>query len=300
MGAPSLSGDGDGFVEIAAGRHVARIAARGAEVVSWTAAGRELLWSGDPDWWPKVSPILFPIVGRVRDGRILVDGVAYPLGIHGFAASQRFTLVEASADAAGFELRDSAETLACYPFRFTLSVRYRLTEFGLSIGITVANRGDAAMPYAVGVHPGFRWPLADRPRDGHAVRFAAQERAEVPVLSARGLFTDRMRPVPLAGRVLPLSDALFEPGALCFLDAASPSMTYEASPDGPAIRLVAENLPHLALWTQPGAGFLCLEAWSGHGDPDDFTGELWDKPSMRVLQPGASATHGVTLELRGR
>ncbi|WP_207482339.1 aldose 1-epimerase family protein [Arenibaculum pallidiluteum] len=303
--APSANGTGsppecaDGAVELRAGRAGATIAARGAEVISWSIAGRQLLWSGDSAWWPQVSPILFPIVGRVREGRALVDGVAYPLGIHGFASFQRFEITEVLEGAVRLELRATPGTLALYPFDFGLSIAYELTESGLSVAIEVANRGAGDMPYAVGFHPGFRWPLAAEPRSAHTVRFEAEERAEVPILTPQGLFSDRRRPVPILGRDLPLSEDLFAQGALCFLDAASRSMVFGAGPGGPSIRMAAENLPHLALWSRPGAGFLCMEAWSGHGDPDGFEGELRDKPSMRILRPTERATHRVTLEYRG-
>ena len=99
-----------------------------------------------------------------------------------------------------------------------------------------------------------------------------------------------MRPIPMCGRNLPLSDALFAHDALCFLDCASRSLAFiDAS--GASITMEYESFQHAALWTRPGAPFLCLEAWTGYSDPDGFTGDLFEKPSMRVLEPGAQARH---------
>ena len=96
--------------------------------------------------------------------------------------------------------------------------------------------------------------------------------------------------IPLRGRNLPLSDALFEHDALCFLDCKSRSLTFiDAS--GASITMEYESFQHAALWTRPGAPFLCLEAWTGYSDPEGFTGDLFDKPSMRVLEPGGRARH---------
>ena len=142
------------------------------------------------------------------------------------------------------------------------------------------------MPFACGLHPGFVWPLPGA-TGPHVVRFDAEERAEVPVIAPGGLFSARRRPIPLEGRMLPLGPDLFEE-ALCFLDARSEGLEFAAE-NGPSLRMELENFPHIALWSRPGAGFLCLEAWTGHGDPEGFTGDLFAKPSMRVLAPGEKA-----------
>jgi galactose mutarotase-like enzyme len=102
-----------------------------------------------------------------------------------------------------------------------------------------------------------------------------------------------MRPVPLRGATLPLSDALFAGDALCFLDPASRALRFVQA-DGSAIEMRFPGFDHCALWMRPGAPFLCLEAWTGYSDPDGFTGDLFAKPSMRVLAPGARARHEAT------
>ena len=99
-----------------------------------------------------------------------------------------------------------------------------------------------------------------------------------------------MRPIPLQGRDLPLTDALFARDALCFLDCASRSLAF-VDASGASITMEFPSFPHAALWTRPGAPFLCLEAWTGYSDPDGFEGELIDKPGMRALEPGTRARH---------
>ncbi len=148
------------------------------------------------------------------------------------------------------------------------------------------------MPYACGLHPGFNWPFGGAPRDGAQFRFASAERAEVPVIAPGGLFSPDTRPIPLIeGTKLPLDDALFAREALCFLDAASRSVRFEQA-DGSALEMAYDNFPHMALWTKPGAPLLSPEAWTGHGDPVGFAGDVFEKPGMQVLQPGERARHG--------
>ncbi len=112
----------------------------------------------------------------------------------------------------------------------------------------------------------------------------------MPALAPGVLIRNTTRPIPLCGRNLPLSEALFEHDALCFLDCESRSLTFiDAS--GASIAMEYEGFQHVGLWTRPGAPFLCLEPWTGYSDTQEFTGELFDKPGMRVLEPGERARH---------
>ena len=277
-------------ITLAHGDARATIALIGAEARSWRVAGRDLLWPSDPAIWNEISPILYPVVGWTRDGEERVDGIRYPLSLHGFARSETFTVESSAPDFARLTLGDNARTRALYPFAFALALEYRLSADALAIAIEVANPGERRAPYACGLHPGFRWPLGQAGRDGARVRFEKAERPEVPQLAPGGLVRSTTRPIPLSGRDLPLSDALFAHDALCFLDCASRSLSFiDAS--GASITMEYESFQHAALWTRPHAPFLCLEAWTGYSDPDGFTGDLFDKPGMRVLEPGGRARH---------
>ena len=109
-----------------------------------------------------------------------------------------------------------------------------------------------------------------------------------------GLISRQRRRVPIEKNgVLALGDPLFAGDALCFLSPASRSLRFEQT-DGSAIEMDFAGFDHAALWMRPGAPFLCLEAWTGYSDPEGFTGDLFEKPSMRLLQPGARATHMAT------
>ena len=267
----------------------AEIALAGAEARQWRVGGRELLWPGDPAIWRQISPILFPVVGWTRDGA-RVEGHPYPLGLHGFAAAQPFVVDVQNDNHVRLSLIDNDETRRQYPFAFLLAVEYRLGDNHLEIALEVDNSCEAPMPYACGLHPGFRWPFAGGPREGARVEFEKPERPDVPVIAPGGLIAPRRRPIPLNGATLPLSDALFAGDALCFLDIKSRSLRFIEA-NGAGIAMELGDFAHAALWTRPGAPFLCLEAWTGYSDPEGFAGELADKPGMRVLGPGERARH---------
>ena len=276
-------------IALAAGAARLAIARRGGEAIAWSVGGVELLWPGDPAIWGEISPILYPVVGWTRDGA-RVGGRHYPLRLHGFASGEDFAVESADAAFARLTLRDSAKTRALYPFAFEFAVEYRLVGAALEITLEVANPGDAPAPYACGLHPGFRWPFAGAGRAGAVVRFEKDEPAGVPALAPGGLISAQSRAIPLKGKVLPLDDELFASDALCFLEPTSRSLRFEQA-DGSAIEMDFSGFGMAALWTRPGAPFLCLEAWTGYSDPEGFGGDLFEKPAMRTLAPGRRARH---------
>ena len=280
-------------IRLASGDARLVLARLGAEARAWRVGGVELLWPGNRAIWPEISPILFPVVGWLRDGA-RVDGMRYGLGLHGFARRMTFAVQRQMHDSVRLVARDDQTTRIVYPFVFALAVEYRLTEDTLEIVLEAKNTGSKPMPYACGLHPGFNWPLGTATRAGACVRFAEAERPEVPVIAPGGLFSTETRPIPLDGCTLALDDALFANEALCFLNAASRRLSFEQT-DGSGVEMTLDGFPHIALWSRPGAPFLSLEAWTGYGDPVGFAGDLFEKPSMRILAPGESARHAAQL-----
>ena len=281
------------LVHLSAGGASASIALRGAEPVSWQIAGRELLWNGDPEHWDFHAPILFPRVGASSGGVVRVGDEYFPMPQHGFARRSSFTLMERGEATARFRLSESDASREHYPFRFELDVTYRLEPNALTLRFEVTNTDSRDLPYAIGFHPAFPWPLTGTGKDGHRVVFEAEESDLVPEVAAGGLLARRSRRVPMKGKELALSPDLFSE-ALVFLDAKSREMRFEA-PDGAAIVMKTENLPHLAVWSRPTAPFLSLECWSGHADWEDASGQLGELASMTNLRPRQTGRHAVTL-----
>ena len=284
----------DRTLMLRAGAARASISLQGGEWRQWSARGRDLLWTGDPAVWSGVAPILFPVVGWTRHGQVRVGDAVYALGLHGFAGEMEFTVAQRSESCACLVLEDSTRTSALYPFAFRLEVEYRLSPAAMEVALSIENKHGGPMPYAIGLHPGFLWPLAGS-GDAHQIVFAAPEKPEVPAIAPGGLFSSRRRPVPLDGHMLRLTPDLFADEALCFLDIASRKLLYDNGA-GQGLLVTLENFPHVALWARPPARFLAIEAWTGHGDPEDFAGDLFDKPSMVVLEPGAQGRHSARYE----
>ena len=271
----------------------AQISATGAELVRLQDGdGLDLLWDGDPAFWTGRSPLLFPIVGEARANRIRVAGAQYEIGRHGFARTSTFALVSSDTARCTWRLEASEATRRQYPFEFRLDVTYAIEGGALQITAEVANRGDGVMPASFGFHPALRWPLPyGRPRAAHEIVFEQEEPAPIrrPV---DGLLSSACYPTPVRGRRLVLHDSLFEDGAIVFDRLASRRLVY-----GDALSVSFPRMPHLGIWTKPGAGFVCIEPWHGFASPESFDGELADKPGIVRIPPGATERFEMSIGL---
>lgn len=262
----------------------ARISALGAELIRLQdRAGSDLLWDGDPAFWIGRSPLLFPIVGEATGNRIRVAGREYGIGRHGFARTSTFALVSSETAQCTWRLEASEATRRQYPFEFRLDVTYRIEDAALHMTAEVTNRDEGVMPASFGFHPALRWPLPyGKPRAAHEIVFDRDEPAPIrrPV---DGLLSSATWPSPVRDRRLALHDGLFEDGALVFDRLESRGVVY-----GDVVRVSFPAMPHLGIWTKPGAGFVCIEPWQGHASPEGFDGELADKPGVVPIAPGAT------------
>ena len=277
----------------------AAISSLGAELVSLQdASGFDYLWNGDPTWWPSHAPILFPIVGEVRGNALKVDGKLYPIGRHGFARGSMFEVMNTEKARCSFQLRANDQTRVHYPFEFALNVDYEVVGRQLHLRAEVMNRGNDVMPVSLGFHPAFRWPLAPGvPKEAYAVSFETPENKPIRRLTSGLLATDAI-PSPLRDKKLGLTDALFINDALVFDRLNSRHVTYSGS-TGPSIEVQFDSMPHLGIWSKPGAGFVCIEPWHGFASPEDFDGELKDKPGMILLPHGATRRFEIAIAVSG-
>src|SRR6266851_4636363 len=258
----------------------ATISSLGAELVGLRDSdGFDYMWNGDPAWWPSHAPILFPIVGEVRGNALKVDGKLYPIGRHGFARGSTFEVVRSERTRCSFQLCANDQTRAHYPFEFALDVHYEVVGRQLHVRAAVTNHGKDVMPVSLGFHPGFRWPLVPGvPKEAYAISFEKLEDKPIRRL-ASGLLAEAPIPSPVHDKKLALTDALFINDALIFDRLNSRRVTYRAS-TGPSIEVRFDSMAHLGIWSKPGAGFVCIEPWQGFASPEEFDGELKDKPGM--------------------
>jgi galactose mutarotase-like enzyme len=274
------------------------IFALGAELATVRdRSGRDLLWSGDPAVWSGRAPILFPVIGMLKDDRYRFDGRDYAMPKHGFARRSEFEIVSGTADAVTMRLDAIAATRAIYPFDFRLDLTFAVDASTLRVTAAIANRGDGPMPASFGFHPAMGWPLPFHlPRAEHVIRFARPEPAPVRRIDGEGLLTPKAQPTPVEGDRLVLRDALFVDDALIFDAVASRTVAYGAE-SGPRIEVSFEDFDTLGVWTKPGAPFICIEPWRGLPDPEGFIGDIRDKRGIMEIAAGESRTLSMRLAL---
>jgi galactose mutarotase-like enzyme len=266
----------------------AEISTLGAELILLREKqGLDLLWNADPSYWPECSPLLFPVVGRVKDNRIRVGNSEHEMMLHGFARTSQFVLEERSKEHCTFSLTSNDTTLLNYPFRFKLSISYHIVDATLQVTARMDNEGASPMPASFGFHPGFQWPLPfGGARNEHEVRFQYDETAPVRRL-VQGLLSRDTYMTPVKDRKIALRDDLFEAGAIIWDELKSHWVEYGAM-GGRSLRVSFPGMPHLGLWTRPGAGFVCIEPWHGYASPEDFDGAIDDKPGTFLVAPKQS------------
>lgn len=264
----------------------------GAELFSLTDKKKEYIWNGNPDFWPKHSPVLFPIVGSLKDDIYTLNQKKYQLPRHGFARDMNFKLTEKTESSATFSLEYDNHTLTKYPFKFELQILYYLEDNKLHITYKVINKETTQMPFSIGAHPAFSLPGTFT---YFSLLFEKEEKLEYNLLD-NGLISDSTGILQVTENEVPLNYKLFENDALVFKKLESNSLTILEN-SKPYIRVNFRDFPNLGIWTKENAPFLCIEPWFGYSDTIDKFGNLLEKEGILVLKSGQTFNCTFSIEI---
>lgn len=267
----------------------AEINPKGAELTKLYSkqAGLDYLWNGDPAYWPKHSPILFPIVGTLKDNTYYFEDKAYRLTRHGFARDMEFSVSPQDDGAVTFTLSSNPQTLANYPFDFRLEITYLLKQNALHVQYRVINTGPREMYFSIGGHPAFNVPLTtDAAFDDYYIEFSEPETAGRWPITIDGLIGPMPDPFLNNSKILPINHELFQTDAvvLKYLDSKSLELKSHTSPNG--IRFYFDEFPFLGIWSGKGGNFVCIEPWCGIADSVASHQQLVGKEGINMLTPG--------------
>jgi galactose mutarotase-like enzyme len=270
------------------------VAALGAELrFLRNADGQDLLWDGDPAFWTGRSPVLFPIVGRAPDDRIAIGAYEAEMPSHGFARRSVFALESVTAEACTHVLTDNPQTRAAYPFAFRLRLTHQLVADTLKVSAEVENLDAAVMPFGFGFHPAFRWPLPGGEGQPHHVTLANGAAPLMRRLDG-GLLSRQSQHSPFQDGRLEIVANQFTEDAMVFPEGAGTALIYGVG-GGAQLHFAFENLPNLALWNKPGAGFLCIEPWHGMAAEMGAGPEIAARPYSIALAPGRRVSFGYSV-----
>lgn len=265
----------------------------GAELISIkNRENKEYIWEGNPAFWGKHSPLLFPIVGTLKNNSYHYEGMEYHLPRHGFARDIEFKLIEKSENSATFSLSSSDETLKVYPFEFELLVIYTLDGNQLIIDYNIINNSNSVMPFSIGAHPAFALP---KPFEDYALAFEQTENLTSYQLE-NDLLSDTTEIIEMTGNEVPLGYSLFEKDALIFKELKSKSITILENKK-PLLRVRFDDFPHLGIWTKNNAPFLCIEPWLGYSDTVDSSGNILKKEGIQILNSNEIFKSNFSIEI---
>jgi galactose mutarotase-like enzyme len=276
------------------------INSKGAELTSIYHKGHRLeyLWGGDPAVWGKHSPLLFPVVGTLKDGVYQFDGKSYSLGRHGFARELDFEVEDHAKDSVALVLRSDSHTRELYPFDFELRVIYQLAPNGLATTYQVKNPTGKDIYFSIGGHPAFRVPLAEGTAyTDYFLEFETEETAPRWPISAQGLIETTSEPLLEGTRLLPLTKELFSRDALVFKGLKSTTVTLQSNKTPHGLEFDFADFPYLGIWAAKGADFVCIEPWCGIADSTNADGQLTDKEGIEQLPGGEIFERTWTLSL---
>ena len=264
------------------------ISTKGAELQSIHSKTTdfEYLWKGDPQYWGKFSPVLFPIVGALKDNKYIFGDQEYELPRHGFARDHEFESEQISNEEVLFTLSQTADTLKVYPFEFKLGLRYKIAGAAVSCSYEVYNPGSEALLFSVGGHPAFAAPLtAGSVYEDYYLEFNKDESITYHKIEDN-LIADETVSLSLNEGKLVLKHELFYNDALVIKGLKSDSISLKNNKNQHGLNFTFENFPFFGIWAAKDADFICLEPWCGIADSVNHNQQLRDKEGIISLSPG--------------
>ncbi len=261
---------------------------QGAELCSIrnTRSEIEYIWGADAEVWGRHAPVLFPIVGKLKDNQYFLKGKEYSLPQHGFGRDKDWLLIDRDDNSLTFQLKEDSETLQKYPFEFELRALYSLEGSSLSITYTVWNKSKEDMPFSIGAHPGFNCPLQEGEEfEDYFLEFEKPETLSRELLNF-GLRTGEKQLVLENQNELPLEKKLFSKDALVFEGVQSEWISLKSRKSGHGLQIGIKGFPYLGVWTKAGGSeFICIEPWYGVADREDSGLDILKKEGIRLLPP---------------
>ena len=265
----------------------------GAELCSIkNKLNREFMWEGNPNFWGKHSPVLFPIVGTLKNNTFYHNDTKYTLTRHGFARDMDFELIEKTEDSATFSIQSNSATLLNYPFEFELQIQYTLINTTVEIDYKVVNKDNSEIPFSIGAHPAFALPSSF---EDYSLDFEKVEPLEYTLLE-NDLVSQQTEKIHTDTNRVPLTYELFKRDALIFKKLQSNSLTI-IEEEKPILKVHFQDFPSLGIWTKVGAPFICIEPWFGYSDTTESNGNLFEKEGVIVLEANANFQAKFSIEI---
>lgn len=251
-------------------------------------SGYQYLYQGDSPFWGRRSPVLFPIVGSVWDGKFIMDGKEYAMGQHGFARDSEFSVMDdVPEDEAWFCLEATESTLSNYPRRFRLEIGYQLIAERLKVMWRVTNLDDKKMSFQIGAHPAFNYPDFKAFDPVHSYLLFDRKPTSTQLIKEKGCIGNDEMPVTLDDDgMLPVTAGTFDINTIVLADSSVRRVSVLDKSHTPYLSLMFDA-PVVGIWSpSPDAPFMCIEPWFGRADRIGFCSEFSEREYVNHLAPG--------------
>jgi len=250
---------------------------------------RELLWQGEERIWKRSAPLLFPIVGKLDQGRYFFDEKEYQLDQHGFARDLEFVCIKSEADEVQFLLGTTKESFLKYPFLFNLIVTYKVEENQLHFKATVKNIDQKDMYFSFGWHPAFDV------RNMHDSDIELEKRESKYLLLEDGLL-DLKKAHGFENNIITLEKDMFKNDAMILPKPKSKWIAFNDRKLKEQIKMNIGECSYFGIWGKDSIPFICLEPWMGVTDLVSTNGNLKEKHGILKLKSKSSYDFHCTLE----
>jgi len=243
----------------------------------------EFIWNADPAVWNRHAPVLFPIVGKLKNNKISINGNLFEMSQHGFARDSSFELVNKTEKSLTFLLQSNLKTLEKYPFEFQFYIIYSFTEITNQLKITykITNNSTVEMPFSIGAHPGFKLPIPDL--NQYEINFDSLSNIERHLLED-GLFNYETENIKLENHLLKLNPELFDKDAIVLKNAGTKKIALKHQFSNYEVSCEFNDFDDLGIWAKKGnQAFICLEPWLGFSDNIDADSEINNKKGIIIL-----------------
>jgi galactose mutarotase-like enzyme len=251
---------------------------KGAELVSAKYNNIEKIHDGE-SFWNRHAPILFPIVGKLKNGKTEIEGKTYEMGQHGFARDMEFEEIGENS----YLLKSNEETLKKFPFQFELYVSYEVKEDELYTKYKVINKDTKNMKFGLGGHPAFKCEYAS---GQYRLEFENIEDEIEFYQLEDGLLKEKPENPKkfLRENRIFLDNKIFENDAIIMKNLKSDDI-YLKTETKTILRFNFKNFPYLAIWSKKDAPFLCIEPWFNTADKVNSNGIFEEKENLIELKP---------------
>ncbi|NYE05858.1 galactose mutarotase-like enzyme [Bacillus niacini] len=264
----------------------------GAEVrkVTHKKNGLDYMWTGDEAYWGRVSPVLFPIVGRLKEDQYQLDGQTYKMSQHGFLRDVEFAVDEQTSATVSFVYESLGSHVHVYPYDFTAKIRYRLEENSLIVQWQILNVNNEEMYFSIGAHPAFKIPLEENEtiEDNQVNLAPAPNKSAMEYELKNSLIHEKGIVTNLS--TIPLTKSIFAHDALIYSNIDK--VTLESKQSRYGVEVMFQGFPFVGIWSKyletdgTIAPFVFIEPWYGIADTHDTTGNLKEKFGVNKLKAG--------------